>query len=258
MSCEAGLSMLPEISIGPTSDERHPAVEVTFLVPCLNEQDNVLDTIASIVTAMGRVGCSYEILVIDDGSRDNTSGVVEVFQAQHPEVPIRLVRNKVNRGLAFSFVEGAFLGRGRFYHLVPGDNVAPAESTESIVRARGTADIIVPHFTEIRDRPLRRKVISWLFTRLVNLASGYNLAYYNGNPLYRRAHVMRYHVESTGFGYQAEFLTRLMYEGASYKVMQVVAYDREGSTALNLKNVLSAGHSLVTIALRRLRIILFE
>ena len=250
--------MLPEISTSETHEERRAAVEVTFMVPCLNEEDNVLATIASITTAMGRVGCSYEILVIDDGSRDNTAGVVAAFQVEHPEVPIRFFRNEVNRGLAFNFVEGAFLGRGRYYHLVPGDNVAPAESTENIVGARGTADIIVPHFTEIRNRPFRRQVISRLFTRLVNLASGYNLAYYNGNPLYLRAHVMRYHVESTGFGYQAEFLTRLMYEGATVKEIRVIAYDREGSTAINFKNLLSVGHSLMTIAFRRLRIILFE
>ena len=69
---------------------------------------------------------------------------------------------------------------------------------------------------------------------------------------------MRYHVESTGFGYQAEFLTRLLYEGMTYKQVPLVAYDREGSTSINIKNLLSVGHSLLTIALRRLRITLFE
>jgi hypothetical protein len=106
--------------------------------------------------------------------------------------------------------------------------------------------------------PLRRTVISKLYTCLVNLASGNRLAYYNGNALYLRAHVMRFHVECSGFGYQAEFLTRLISEGATYKELPLVAYDREGSTALNVKNLLSVTHSLMTIALRRMRIVLFE
>src|SRR5262249_6963506 len=89
---------------------------------------------------------------------------------------------------------------------VPGDNVELAESLEKIIQARGTADVIVPYFLEIRNRPLRRKIISKLYTHLVNLASGYSLAYYNGNPLYLRSHVLRFHVECTGFGYQADCL----------------------------------------------------
>ena len=84
------------------------------------------------------------------------------------------------------------------------------------------------------------------------------LAYYNGNPLYLRSHVMRFHVECSGFGYQAEFLTRLISEGATFKEIPLIAYDREGSAAMSLRNLLSVTHSLITIALRRLRIVLFE
>lgn len=141
---------------------------------------------------------------------------------------------------------------------MPGDNVELSESLEKIIRARGTADIIVPHFVEIRNRPWHRKIISKLYTHLVNLASGYRLAYYNGNPLYLRAHVLRFHVECTGFGYQAEFLTRLIAEGATFKEIALISYDREGSAAINIKNLLSVTHSLLTIALRRLRIVLFD
>jgi glycosyltransferase involved in cell wall biosynthesis len=197
-------------------------------------------------------------LVFDDGSQDGTSGVVAAFQAANPQAPVRLFRNSVNRGLAYSFVEAAFQRRGRYYRIVPGDNVDLPEAIEKIISARGMADIIVPYFVEIQNRPLRRKVISKLYTCLVNLASGYRLVYYNGNPLYLLAHVLRFHVECTGFGYQAEFLTRLIYEGATFKEIPLVAYDREGSVAINIKNLLSVAHSLVTIALRRVRIVLFE
>jgi glycosyltransferase involved in cell wall biosynthesis len=249
--------MLPEVGPG-SAQVAQDAIEVTFLVPCLNEEENVVGAIETIVSAVSRVGCIYEILAFDDGSRDNTSGVVAAFQAEHPEAPVRLFRNKITRGLAYNFVEAAFHGRGRYYRVVPGDNVELAETIEAIIRARGTADIIVPYFVEIRNRPFRRKVISKLYTCLVNLASGYRLAYYNGNPLYLRAHVMRFHVECSGFGYQAEFLTRLISEGATYKEIPLVANDREGSAAINFKNVLSVTHSLMTIALRHLRIVLFE
>ncbi|HEY7664513.1 MAG TPA: glycosyltransferase family 2 protein [Xanthobacteraceae bacterium] len=250
--------MPPEVNPDRVQGTANHGFEVTFLVPCLNEEENVVGAIETIMSAMRRVGCSYEVLVFDDGSRDNTSGVVAAFQAANPQAPVRLFRNEINRGLAYNFVEGAFQGRGRYYRIVPGDNVELVETIEKIIRARGTADIVVPYFVKIRNRPLRRKIISKLYTWLVNLASGYRLAYYNGNPLYLRAHVMRFHVECTGFGYQAEFLTRLIREGVTYKEIPLIAYDREGSAAISIRNVLSVTHSLITIALRRLQIVLFE
>ena len=129
--------MLPEIVYRPVQQGADDAVEVSFMVPCLNEEENVVGTIETIMSALTRVGCSYEILVFDDGSQDNTAGVVTAFQAAHPQAPVRLFRNKVNRGLSFNFVEAAFQGRGRYYRAVPGDNVEPVELIEKTIRARG-------------------------------------------------------------------------------------------------------------------------
>ena len=69
---------------------------------------------------------------------------------------------------------------------------------------------------------------------------------------------LRYHVETSGFGYQAQFLPRLIHEGVNYMELPLIGFDREGSTSINVKNLLSVGHSLLSIALRRLRVVLFE
>jgi hypothetical protein len=92
----------------------------------------------------------------------------------------------------------------------------------------------------------------------VNLISGNALRYYNGCPLYRRFDVLRWHVETTGFGYQAEFLTRLLLEGSSYVEVPAVSCDRPGSESLSLRNFLSIGHSLLKIGLRRMGVYLFK
>ena len=101
-------------------------------------------------------------------------------------------------------------------------------------------------------------MISRLYTWLVNRASGYGLRYFNGCPIYRRFDVIRFHVETTGFGYQAEFLTRLIHEERSLIEVPLESIDREGSGSINLRNGLSVAHSLLKIALRRMRIYLYE
>jgi hypothetical protein len=72
--------------------------------------------------------------------------------------------------------------------------------------------------------------------------SGYDIQYYNGLPIYRRYNVMRWPPISYGFGFQADIITRMLDEGASY--VQIPAWggiDRKGgkSTALTIRNVLS-------------------
>lgn len=240
------------------ADAAEPPLDISIFIPCLNEAENVVGAIETVSQACRRLGRSFEILVFDDGSTDGTSDVVQAYQRAHPEAPVRLFRNERNRGVARNFVDGAFAARGIHYRLVCGDNIEPPETHEAMLAAMGRSDIVIPYFTEIRNRPLFRKVISRLYTRLVNLASGYRLHYYNGCPIYLRRDVMRFHVETPGFGYQAEFLTRLIYEGRSFEEIPLIAYDREGSASLNLRNLLSVGHSLMTIMFRRLRIILFE
>ena len=55
------------------------SLDLTIAVPCKNEEKNILGTLDTIVSAVNEVGCSYEIIVIDDGSTDKTSELVEQF-----------------------------------------------------------------------------------------------------------------------------------------------------------------------------------
>jgi len=201
---------------------------------------------------------SYEILVFDDASTDRTADVVRDYQATNKEIPVCLFALSANRGVARNFVEGAFQGHGEYYRLICGDDVEPVETHLEILRRRGQAEIIVPYFTRIDGRKLYRTVLSRIYTILVNLMSGNTMRYYNGCPLYRRFDVLRFHIEATGFGYQAEFLTRLLQEGRSYIEVPLVARDRPGSGSLSARNVLSVAHSLLKIALRRLRVYLIK
>lgn len=239
---------------GPArGDDSRDTVDVSFFVPCYNEADNVLGTISKLVEVAKALGLSYEILVFDDCSKDATVEVVRNHQRQHPELPLRLFVNTANRGVARNFVEGGFRGRGRYYRMVCGDDVEPIESLKAILELAGQADIVIPYHTRVMGRPLYRRLISRFYTYLVNLASGRHLHYYNGLPLYLRRDVMRFHVEATGLGYQAEFLLRLLQEDRSYVEVPLVASDRGESTALSLRNFVSVAYSIFKITAKRVR-----
>ena len=236
-------------------------IDVTFFIPCLNEEERVVPTVRTIQDAMRDFPYSYEVLIVDDGSSDRTFDVAEEFRRKNPETSICIHRNPHNLGLSRSFVDAAFRGRGKHYRLVCGDNVEPKESMAMILGMLGKADIVIPYYPVLPGKSRARRVISRTFTLLVDLISGYRLNYYNGCALYRRYHVMRWAPYNYGFGFQADLITRLLDEGASYVEVSVSGFHltkERGQSAITLRNFVSTGHTLFEILLRRIRRIVYR
>ena len=235
-------------------------LDVTLFIPCLNEEQRIVPTLETVQAAMPELGCSYEVIVVDDGSTDRTAVMVEEYCRTHPDLPVRLHRNPRNLGLSRSFVDTAFRGRGRYYRLVCGDNVEPKESLVRILREMGRADIIIPYYPVLPGKSRLRKMISRLYTRIVDLLGGHHIHYYNGCALYRRYDVMRWASYNYGFGFQAHLITTLLDEGATYREIPLEGFHltKDRGSPLNLRNFLSTGHTLMEILLRRLRRIVYK
>ena len=246
---------LQEITPNGTSEilsYAEETIKFSFFIPCFNEEKNIINVVEKLTIAASTLGLSYEILVFDDCSADRTVEVVQQYQSTHPEIPLRLFANSVNCGVARNFIEGAFLGHGKYYRMVMGDDVESIETFLTVFGEVGKADIVIPYHAGVVGRPVHRKLISRLYTVLVNVASKRHLQYYNGLPVFLRSDAIRFHVEATGLGFQAEFLLRLLQEGRSFVEIPVTASDREGSTSLNLRNFVSVGYSIFKIYMRRL------
>lgn len=233
--------------------------DLSVYIPCLNEELNVAATLDTITGVCEDLKIKYEMLVVDDGSTDKTLEVALDYQRRHPNRNIRVIHNPKRRGLARNFIDTAYTAKGRYYMLVCGDSAEPPESYRQILSHIGEADMIIAVFNQMDTRGFGRRHLSRAFTTIVNLISGNKLDYYNGPNIHRRFNVMRWHADTDCFAYQAEMITRLIQEGATYKQVVVANRDRQHgtSTAVNLKNFMGVTHSLVQIALRRLRHYLF-
>jgi glycosyltransferase involved in cell wall biosynthesis len=234
---------------------------LTILISFFNEEKNIEATLDTVLGALGELACSYEILVVDDQSSDRTLEVAQRWIASHPEANARTKRNPKNRGLSRTYVDGAFEGQGRYYRLVCGDNAEPRSSLVKIFRRIGEAEMIVPYHPLVPGKSWRRLQLSKTYTWLVNTISGYHLKYYNGLAVHLRYNVMRWGPYSFGFGFQAELITRLLDEGATYVEVpvDVVHQDKDArASALNWRNFLSVTHTLLDILIRRIRRHAFE
>jgi glycosyltransferase involved in cell wall biosynthesis len=229
-------------------------IDLTIFVACYNEEANIVATLDTIVAACREVGRSYEIVVVDDASRDRSVEIIQQYQRDQPDVRIVLKVNEHNEGLGNNYAEAAFIGRGEWYRLVCGDNVEPKETLVKVFSRIGEAELLIPYRPNEIGRSGFRQLISKAFTGLVNFASGHNIRYYNGLPLTRRYYVMRWHSNAHGFGFQADLITRLLDRGVSYLEIPVEGTERAAgkSTALTLRNLGSVAHSVLTLVIRRI------
>ena len=242
----------------PTPDQQ---VDISIVITCYNEEGHIVDSIENVIAALEEVGKSFEILVIEDASQDQSAPKIQEYLDRHPGQPITLKINKQNRGLANNYVEAAFLARGKYYRLCCGDNPEPKEILVNVFKHIGKADMVVP-FQEQKNvlgKSPARKLLSNTFTFLVNTISGHKIKYYNGLAIHLRYNVLRWHPSSYGFGFQADIITRLLDEGATYMQIPSSSVDRKGgaSSAMTLRNTLSVGHTLLELAIRRLRRLLY-
>jgi glycosyltransferase involved in cell wall biosynthesis len=238
-------------------------IDISVLITCYNEQNFIIDTIENVIEALCKANCSYEIIVIDDVSTDNSVNLINEFIQKHPEYPIKLVANKVNRGLANNFVDGAFLSKGRYYRFCCGDNAEPKETLTHLFLHIGIADLVIPYQKqrEVVGKSLYRKLLSRFAVILVNAISGFKIKYYNGLPIFLRYHAMRWPPVTYGFGFQMDLITRLLDEGITYvQVRSLNTIDRKDkkSTSLSIRNLLSVAHTLIEIAFRRIRRLLYH
>ena len=230
-------------------------LDLTIFISCYNEESYICETLDTVHTALAEVGgLGYEIIVIDDCSTDRSAELVEGYIRDHPQERILLRRNKTNRGLAQNYFDAAFMGKGKYYRLICGDNAEPEDTMVAVFREIGQADMLIPYYVTAEGKSLWRRTISGTYSKLINGISGFRLHYYNGLAVHLRYNVMRWHPTTRGFGFQADIICMLLDQGFNYKEVAVRTIERKqgDSKALTFKNMLSVSHTIFDIIVRRI------
>ena len=74
-----------------------PLQELSLFFPCHNEAANLEALVAEALAALPALADTYEVILVDDGSRDDTAAVAAQIVARHGDT-VRLVRHETNRG----------------------------------------------------------------------------------------------------------------------------------------------------------------
>lgn len=220
--------MIPEAMKLPT---------LTVVMPCLNEQENVAAAVQETLGAFDRHGVEGELIIVNDGSTDRTGEITHGLAQRDGR--IRVLTHPTPQGIGASFWDGVRAATGDFCTWIPGDNENDPDDVLRYYYMTNDVDIIVPFIHNMEVRSISRRIISSLYRFIVNVSFGTNLNYTNGTVIYNTAILRDISLNTTGFFYQAEMLTRLIRAGYLYaETPQFLGSRGAGKTkALTLKSL---------------------
>lgn len=211
----------------------------SIVIPAFNEGARLGATLEKVLSYVHAKGWDAEVIVVNDGSRDNTSEIVREHAAANPA--LRLVENPGNRGKGFSVRMGMLSARGRIVLFSDADLSSPIEEAPKLLQAlEAGADIAIGSRwlraeTQTQRQPLYRQLFGRVFNLLLRLTLGLQFKDTQcGFKAFKRPAVQAIFplqkIERWGFDPEILFLARKF----GFKVQEVpVAWGHSGGTRIN-------------------------
>lgn len=164
--------------------------ELSVVVPVRNESLNLVELCNELTSTLEKWGRQYEVIIIDDGSVDNTFEILKELQAK--DARFRIVRFRRNFGQTAGFAAGFSRARGRLIVTTDGDlQNDPNDIPAMIELLESGYDIVCGWRKDRKDRWLTRKLPSIIANWLISWATGVKLHDYGCSLKVFRSEVVK-------------------------------------------------------------------
>lgn len=158
---------------------------LSIVVPVFNEQDSLQELLARIAEVAARENYAYEVLLVDDGSRDQSWNTIEELSRTRPEA--RGLKLRRNFGKAAALAAGFERVRGRFVITMDADLQDDPDEIPRLLGQLAEGFDVVSGWKKIRHDPWHKVLPSRIFNGLISWLTGVKLHDHNcGLKAYRR------------------------------------------------------------------------
>src|SRR5687767_13855624 len=166
------------------------APELSIVIPVQNESPNLKSLYEELTQVLNQYGRSYEILIVDDGSTDDTFEQLASLQARDPR--LRVIRFRRNFGQTAAFAAGFAHARGRLVVTADGDlQNDPRDIPAMVALIEQGNDIVCGWRKDRKDTLVTRRLPSVLANQLISWATGVDLHDYGCSLKVFRAEVVK-------------------------------------------------------------------
>jgi len=184
---------------------------LSVFFPCYNEEQNILPVLDSARNVLPGIAKNFEIIVVDDGSVDQTAALVAGFASGDSRV--RLIRHERNQGYGTALQSGFQAARLPWVFFTDADRQFNLEDLKVLIEVAGNADIVSGYRLQRAD-PWYRKLNAAIYAFSLRLLMGLSARDVNcAFKLYRREIFERIPLRTRGALINAEILCRAQRAG---------------------------------------------
>lgn len=203
---------------------------LTVLMPAYNEEQNLVPNATTVMERLSALAVDYELLIVDDGSRDATPQLADELAERSPRV--RVVHHPQNMGIGRALYTGFGHAQGEFTIFIPTDLAMDLDDLPRYLHAARHADVVVGLRSDRRDTPLARQAISLINICLVRLLFWMPIHQFQYICMYRTRFLQEIRIDSPDSAFvQAEVLIKARDLGYRLVEVEVGYLPRAGGSA---------------------------
>jgi len=226
------------------SKRSEPPVSISVFFPCYNEQDNIVRTTEKAVAALSELQADFEVIIVDDGSRDATGRIAEEIASRNSRV--KVVHHQSNLGYGAALKSGFKAATKELVFYTDGDGQFDIGEMPPLLPLMRQYDVVSCYRLNRQDNWLRR-LNGWAWTRLVCLLFGMEIRDIDcAFKLYKRKIFDNIELSSSGALIDTEILARAIRKGYTLTQRGVHHYPRTAGvqTGANLRVIFRAFREL--------------
>lgn len=227
MNQDHGPSAAHEILLGTGQDVR---MSVSLLVPVFNEQQSVAKLVDRLQRVMGETDIDYEIIVINDGSSDDTPEILRWVEG------IRVVHHTKNLGYGAALKTGIRHARHPLIAIVDADGTYPVERLPEMIELMDESDMVVGARTgDNVEYPLLRSVPKWILVQFAQWLSRTRIPDLNSGMRVFRKQVAEQFVRTfpDGFSFTTTITLALLTNRYRVHFVPIDYFAREGHSKIH-------------------------
>jgi glycosyltransferase involved in cell wall biosynthesis len=219
-----------------------PKMDISAFFPAYNEGENLERLTRRTVETLKRVAGKWEVIIVDDGSKDNTPDVAKKLEKEFPGV--RYIRHTVNQGYGGAVKTGLKSAKLPWIFFTDGDGQFDTAELELLLPAAADADFVAGYRIARQD-PFMRKLNAFCWGTMVRTLFGLHGKVRDIDcafKLFKRRVVDDSEFKATGAMISTELLARAKKAGYRFREVGVHHYPRQAGqqTGANPKVILRA------------------